>query len=151
MEALKRILILFLLVLAAPMTAGERDQFGRDPAWRGATGSYTLIDFAASWCQPCWKSLPHLVVLAREHPSLRVIVVSVDDRVKGRDLLVERLHLTLPVVWDEKAQIASHYRPEGMPATFIIDPQGKVVYSSVGFSDKGWRALQEFVGKLPAK
>lgn len=142
------LLICFVSLVAVYCSAAERDQYGNEPAWSGATGSYMVIDFAASWCQPCWKSLPHLENLAKSHPSLHVLVVSVDDRMKGRDLLVERLHLTLPVVWDQDARIASHYHPAGMPATFVIDPRGKVVFSSVGFSEKGWKSLEKFVAGL---
>lgn len=148
---MKRVVLatVFVLLFGFPAEAAERDQYGNEHAWSGATGSYTLIDFAASWCQPCWKSLPHLESLAKIHPSLHVVVVSVDDKLKGRDLLVERLHLTLPVLWDEDTRIASHYHPTGMPATFVIDPEGKVVFASVGFSEKGWKSLEEFVAGLP--
>ena len=138
----------FVFLVAFPSEAAERDQYGNEQVWSGATGSYLLIDFAASWCQPCWKSLPHLETLAKKHPSLHVVVVSVDDRMKGRDLLVERLHLTLPVLWDQNARIASHYHPTGMPATFVIDPEGQIVFGSVGFSEKGWKSLESFVAGL---
>jgi thiol-disulfide isomerase/thioredoxin len=137
------------LVCSLSLSAAERDQHGKEHAWAGATGSYTLIDFAASWCEPCWRSLPHLETLAKQHPKLRVLVVDVDETVAGRDRLVEKLRLTLPVVWDEKARIATHYDPRGMPATFIIDKSGKVIYSSIGFNKTTQKALEQFVSKLP--
>ncbi len=129
--------------------AQETDQHGRSHAWKGPSQSYTLIDFSASWCVPCRKSLPRLEALARDTPNLRVLVVSVDDEVAGRDALVADLGLTLPVLWDASYAIAEHHKPAGMPSTVILDPSGVEVFREEGYSEKKWRQLVEFVQKLP--
>lgn len=138
-----------MLALSNPLLSAERDQHGKEHPWSGATGSYTIVDFAASWCEPCWRSLPHLEQLAKEHPELRVLVIDVDETVAGRDRLVQKLKLTLPVLWDEQQRIAKHYDPKGMPATFVVDPSGKVVFSSVGFNKAMFDKLQKFIHALP--
>ncbi len=78
-------------------------------------GRVTVVDFAASWCVPCWKSLPHLEALAQSHPDIQFLVVSVDDREDGRDQLVGRLGLSLPVIWDGGHAIASAFGPKACP------------------------------------
>ncbi len=139
-------LALALLMSAGALMGQEAvDQNGKTHVWKGASDGYTVIDFAASWCRPCWKVLPKLQAFADHHPDVRVIVVSVDDEKKGRDALVERLELTLPVLWDQTHTIARHYQPGGMPATFVLGPDGKIVYQHVGSADEDWNALVAFI------
>ena len=93
--------------------------------------------------------MPRLQTLAKSNPELKVIVVSVDSTREGRDRLVESLELTVPVLWDQDSRIAEHYRPQGMPATFVLDPSGKVIYSHVGSAKRDWEKLVSFVESLP--
>lgn len=145
--ALALALALPSLSAAAATPAAETDQTGKAHEWRGASPGYTVVDFAASWCVPCWSVLPRLEKYAAEHPEIRVLAVSVDDKVAGRDLLVSKLKLTIPVLWDGKHRIAEHYRPEGMPFTVVLDPSGKVVYRHVGSATKEWDAMVSFLAK----
>jgi cytochrome c biogenesis protein CcmG/thiol:disulfide interchange protein DsbE len=136
-----------LLLSTVCLQADETDQRGAAQAWKGKSDRYTVIDFAAAWCRPCWDVLPRLQKYADAHPDVRVIVVSVDDAVKGRDALVEKLRLTIPVLWDSSDRIATHYKPAGMPATFILDPEGVVVYRHVGSGKKEWEEMIAFLEK----
>ncbi len=145
---IRRITLLLVAVLALPpysAIAQELDQHGKTHDWKGASDGYRLIDFAAAWCQPCWKALPRLQSLADSRSEVRVIVVSVDERVRGRDKLVTTLGLTLPVLWDEEHRIAEHYRPTGMPATFVLNPAGDIVYQHVGTGNREWNDMIDFI------
>jgi len=135
------------LPAALPLAAVESDQRGVAHAWEGPSAGYTVLDFAASWCTPCWSVLPRLEKFAVEHPEIRVVAVSVDDEVSGRDLLVSRLKLTIPVLWDERHRIAERYRPDGMPHTVVLDRSGKVVYRHTGSAAKEWDAMVAFLAK----
>ena len=125
------------------------DQFGtaHEPTTPGS--GYTVIDFAASWCKPCWKALPHVQALADSRSDVRVLVISVDQKESGRDRLVEKLGLTLPVVWDQGHRWAAHYDPPGMPTSMIVDQNGKVVYQHVGWSKASWQKLLAELERLP--
>ena len=134
--------------VVATQQGGETDQHGQAHAWKGPSDGYTVIDFAASWCAPCWKSLPKLQGLAAKHPDLRVLVVSVDDEERGRDRLVAALDLSLPVLWDARYAIAEHYAPPGMPATYLLDPAGTVVHQHVGSNDEEWERFARLVAEV---
>ena len=132
--------------------AVELDQHGQPHPWRGRdVERYTVLDFAASWCAPCMTSLPRLQTLSERAPALRFLVVSVDDEVAGRDLLVERLDLELPVLWDGDYAIANHYEPEAMPATYILAPGGEIVYQHTGSDGDDWRELVRRVEQLQSE
>ncbi len=143
------LLVLVGLVSGQVLGAQELDQEGRGHAWKGASGGHTVVEFAASWCVPCRSSLPRLEALAKKHPEIRMLVISVDDEVAGRDDLVESLGLKLPVLWDADYAIAEHYQPEGMPTSVILDPEGEEIYREVGFNDEKWRRLVAFIEALP--
>ena len=138
----------FFLLLTTGLMAGPAvDQFGNKHELINTSG-YTVLDFAASWCKPCWKALPHLQEFANANPNIKVVVVSVDDTENGRDMLVKKLKLTMPVVWDEGHKIAETYNPPGMPTTMILDKDGKIVYSHVGFSTGKWAKFRETLKNL---
>ncbi len=132
-----------LAVSAAPAAPAAEprvalDQDGRGHAWEGPSGRLTLLEFAASWCAPCRKTLPRLEAFARRYPELRVLVVDVDERREDRDALAASLGLTVPMLWDEDHAIAEHYRPEAMPAAFLISPDGEVLDTSLGSRTDEW-------------
>lgn len=145
MRALRIVTVVCVLLISGTAPGGSLDQNGVSQQWKGPSESYTIIDFAASWCLPCWVVLPKLEAYASEHPNVRVLVVDVDDDVSGRDRIVRELKLSIPVVWDESREIAEHYHPEGMPAMFILNPEGEVVHHHVGSSAREWEQMVSFL------
>jgi len=137
------------LVLAVAAGGAEAptavDQHGAPHAWRGPFERLTVLDFAASWCGPCRYTLPRLEAYAREHPEIDVLVVSVDEKVEGRDQLVRSLGLESPVLWDEGHAIARHFEPEALPTTVVLDTEGDEIYRYLGSSERGWEELVAFL------
>lgn len=139
------LLVAAVVILPVSVGAQERDQNGEVHSWKGASGHYRVIDFAAAWCRPCWEALPRLQKFADTHPDVRVIVVSVDERVEGRDKLVKTLGLEVPVLWDEEHRVAEHYQPVGMPATYVLNPAGDIVFQHVGSGIREWDEMVAFI------
>jgi len=142
--------ITWVILLLAP-GATSMDQYGKghDPSRPGS--GYTVLDFAASWCKPCWKALPHVDELARTRDDIGVLVISVDRKLAGRDRLVKKLNLQVPVIWDQGHLWADFYQPAGMPTTMIVDTQGKVVYQHVGWSSEDWQKLLNELNRLTGR
>lgn len=126
-----------------PETPARTDQFGNSHELPGAEGQLTLLDFAASWCAPCRKSMPYLTDLAQRYPDLRLIVIDIDEERSDMQRFIEDLQIELPVVWDEGFALSEHYRPEGMPATLLLNAEGEVIYRHIGFSKKGCKSLEQ--------
>lgn len=142
-----------LLSIAAaavePSTAVDQD--GNVHDWRPQAGAVTIVDFAASWCGPCRDTLPKLQAFADARPEVRVLVISVDESPAGRNSLVAELGLEVPVLWDENHRAAEHYRPGGMPSTFLYDRDGNAVLSYVGSGSEDWEELVRAVDSLTSR
>lgn len=153
MPRLLHLAIPTLLLLAATVFAGEGllrgsagDQHGTVYNLEDLAHGPLVVDFAASWCDPCYQALPRLEALARKYPEVRFVVVSVDETEAGRDQLVHDLGLQLPVLWDEDHKIVEGFAPGGFPATYVFQ-EGRVVYQHVGTDEEGWHELVEAVEK----
>ncbi len=92
-----------------------------------------LIDFWATWCAPCIAELPHVREAFKEFGGdgdFVVISVSLDKTDKPVASFVKKEKLTWPQIVAGPAEqnpIAKQYNVEGIPATFLIDADGKVV------------------------
>ena len=143
---MKLFAVLAALAVAAPLPAVAADD--ALDLLAAPSDTYTVLDFAASWCTPCYRALPRLQALARELPDLRVVVVSVDETERGRDRLVRELDLELEVVWDGDHALISKLAPEAFPATYVLDPSGEVVYSHLGYDPLVFDEFAEVVRGL---
>ena len=138
---------------AAAPVAVLADLDGRQVDLGAMKGKVVVIDFWASWCGPCRRGLPLLQQYADEvkgNDKVAVFAVNVweqckPDEVAGkvRDTW-EKLKLTLPVLLDRDAKLISAYGFDGIPATVVIGPDGKLVSSHMGLD-------QDLVGKLRAE
>ncbi len=86
----------------------------------------TIIDFWASWCEPCQESMPVLndFYQSYKRDGVLVIGVSVDSSEGEADYAARRLGTDFPIVVDPG--LGSAYGVSRIPLTFVIDRQGKV-------------------------
>jgi len=95
-------------------------------------GKVTLIDFWASWCQPCRQENPNVVALYNELHSkgLNIISVSLDnDAAKWKEAIAkDKLSWTnVSNLKEMKDPIAEQYGIQQIPTTFLLDASGKIV------------------------
>ncbi len=96
-------------------------------------GKVTLVDFWATWCEPCKKSFPKYQELYVKYKAsgLEIVAVSVDDEDTKKEIAsFVKTHgdVKFPVAWDDGHKVAECYKPPGMPSAFIIDKQGVVKF-----------------------
>lgn len=97
------------------------------------SGRAVVVDFWASWCPPCRKTLPHLERLGSRYPSLAVVAIAIDEnRGKAVDFLKVR-DSSLIYLHDSKQAVASKYDLGGMPSLFLIDRKGALRYRHDGY------------------
>jgi peroxiredoxin len=109
-------------------------------------GKTVVLNFFASWCGPCKREAPDLESLWRRYRSDGVVVLGVDSgdaRGSARRFLGAH-GVTYPIVFDPGQTLAlGPYSLPGLPVTYVLNPQGRVVGSPVlgPVSDKGYSQL----------
>ena len=97
-------------------------------------GQVVLVDFWATWCEPCRLSFPQYQELASRHgKDLVIVAISEDDEDQGIDRFIEETGASFPVAWDGDKSLAQRYRISTMPTLFIIDKNGLIRYVHTGF------------------
>jgi peroxiredoxin len=97
-------------------------------------GHVVLVDFWATWCEPCRLSFPQYQALSSRHgKDLVVLGISEDDEDAGIDRFIEETGASFPVAWDGDKSLAQRYHISSMPTLFIIDKNGLVRYVHAGF------------------
>ena len=97
-------------------------------------GKVVLLNFWASWCEPCEIEAP---LLQRAQPQLlahgaTVLGVTYRDAAPDSQAFISRFHITYPNLRDRTGGFAAAYGTDQLPESFIIDRQGRVVDLSRG-------------------
>ena len=103
-----------------------------------ARGQVVVVDFWATFCEPCRKSFPKYQELVDKFAGKVVVIgVSVDDpedkSAEDLSAYAEELNVSFPLVWDKTQATAKAYKPPKMPTSYIIDTKGVVRYIHPGY------------------
>jgi cytochrome c biogenesis protein CcmG/thiol:disulfide interchange protein DsbE len=128
------------LALSHPVSRGRRAPSLPTTALVGAPvtlssvqGRPALVDFFASWCEPCVGEAPALERVSRALRG-RATVVAVDWSDSRRYALqfVARFRWTFPVLSDPNGSSGNAYGIEGLPTAFVLDSRGRIVKRLLG-------------------
>jgi peroxiredoxin len=98
-------------------------------------GRVVLLNFWATWCQPCVVEMPSLLELHRDQPGLAVLAVSIDEDADAYSRFLVRHHIDLITVRDPSQGAAKLYHTDMWPETYVIDRQGVIRRKFVGAQD----------------
>src|SRR5690242_5028426 len=100
-------------------------------------GKVVLLDFWATWCEPCRAEIPHFVDLQNKYAAqgLQILGVSMDDSPDPVPAFVKQFKMNYPVVMGN-AKIGEQYGGVlGLPIAFLIDRQGQIRKKHIGATD----------------
>ena len=90
-------------------------------------GKIVVLNFWASWCDPCEREAPALKAVQRDLGNRGTVLGVVKDDSRPDALgFTKRFATTWPNVRDVDGELAREYAVRGLPETFIIDPKGRV-------------------------
>ncbi|MCK3685481.1 TlpA disulfide reductase family protein [Maribellus sp. YY47] len=118
-------------------------------------GKVVWINFFATWCPPCRQELPRLqkevfdkykdnndfvlIILGREHSWDELNKFKADQK------------FTMPFSPDPGRKIFSVYARQNIPRNFIVDKNGNIAYSSIGFNEEDFAKIKSTVSGLLAE
>jgi peroxiredoxin len=97
-----------------------------------------LINFWATWCSFCIEEMPDLVKLQSrlESKGFTVLAVDVGESAEQASSFAKKLGLNFPIVLDEDSSVAQNYGLVGIPVSYLVNSEGKVLGEYHGFSRK---------------
>lgn len=119
------------------------DLEGAEVASDAFEGKLMLLDFWATWCQPCVADLPNLTRLHEQYEQDGLVVLSVsidegDDAAKKVARMIKRRKTRHPVFLDATASPAwASYLVRVVPSQFLVDTEGRIVAQWSGKVDLG--------------
>jgi thiol-disulfide isomerase/thioredoxin len=95
-------------------------------------GKVVLVNFWATWCPPCRKEIPSLTRLQKlfKPEQLRVLAVNIGEDEETVFSFIPDPGFT--ILLDEKSASLRAWQVRGLPATFIVDPEGRIALRAVG-------------------
>ncbi len=113
------------------------DLAGRSHALADYRGKVVLVNFWATWCEPCREEMPSMQRLTA-HLSGRpfaILAVNYGESPARVDEFVKRSALDLPILLDPGQAAARAWRVRTLPASFLVGADGQVRYSVIGELD----------------
>ena len=114
---------------------------------RDLKGHPVLLDFWATWCEPCQIVAPILDRVSRKHRERGLVVVGVNtsDRPGLAPIFARKKGLSYPIVYDSDDEVARRYGVNNLPTLVVINAAGNVVAVQTGIEDEG--SLEDLVNQ----
>ena len=98
-------------------------------------GKVVYLDFWASWCAPCRKSFPWMNELKQRFGSrgLKIIAINLDKERKDSKAFLAATQPDFTIAFDPEGKTAEQYDVQGMPSSYLIDRNGMLHHSHIGF------------------
>ena len=150
---MKRIGIILAIVIAiaawltlhhaAPKQAGSaklapafslKDTAGHPLQLSDYRGKVVVLDFWATWCEPCKQEIPHLIDLQNRYGAqgLQVVGISMDDSEDPVRAFQQQYKMNYPIAVGNEHLADQYGGVLGLPITFVIDKQGQIVARHIG-------------------
>lgn len=126
----------------APLNYTVKDMNGADVQLSSFKGKVILLNFWATWCEPCKEEIPDLVALQKQYKDdIVVLGFSIDDKPEELKQYAAKFQMNYPVlVGAGHENIQEAYGPLfGVPVTVIITRDGKIAKKQSGI-----RTLEQF-------
>jgi peroxiredoxin len=113
------------------------DLDGRRHDLKAHRGKVVLVNFWATWCEPCREEMPSIQRLRARMADKRfaVLMVNVDEPEARVRRYVEEARLDLPIVVDPGKRVTAQWGVKILPATFLVGPDGRIRYRVIGEMD----------------
>ena len=137
--------------IGQPIELSARDLQGKEVDVAAEAGVVRLVDFWATWCEPCRDELPALDALSRELSArgLAVYGVSFDEDGALIAPFLREVRVGFPILWDRGGdQLAPRFQVMRLPTTLVVDRKGVVRFVHEGWTEERGREQRREIEAL---
>lgn len=126
------------------------DPMGNKVMLKNFRGKLVLLNFWATWCDPCREEMPSMERLYRRFKDRGFVIVGVDVKDRRNDALsfLKELKITFPILLDPDGQVGVLYGAWGLPATYLIDAKGIAIARAWGPADWDSPGARQLISEL---
>lgn len=97
-------------------------------------GTPVIINFWATWCEPCGVEMPALQTIYDQYRErgFRLVAINLGETPAAVRHWAQKLGLTFDLVLDKRGDIAAQYHLRGQPSTYILSPAGTITHIFYG-------------------
>ena len=108
------------------------DLQGKSWTLQALRGKVVLVNFWATWCQPCRREMPDLDALYQRFKDQGLVVLAISDEEVGKinELLAEK-KVSYPILLDPGSRVYKLFRLDGIPKSFVYDRDGQLVSQAI--------------------
>ena len=114
-------------------------------------GKVVFINFFATWCPPCRKELPHvqkeIFEIYKDNSDFVMMIFGREQNWKTINEFKDENKFTMPFYPDLNRKIFSKFAKQNIPRNFVIDRDGKIIYSAIGFNEKEFEKLKKGIAE----
>ncbi len=136
--------------LAAPDVAGNLVDVSAQ------SGRVRVVDFWATWCDPCREEMHTLDALLRDGGArgLSIYAVSFDEDVDQVRKFLQQVPVSFPILWDKGGdRYSAFYEIQRLPTTLIVDRRGVIRFVHQGYdasiASETRRAVEQLLAEPP--
>lgn len=130
------ILALMTLVVVGAQAADFKvtDTTGKTHTLSGYKGKWVLVNYWATWCPPCLEEIPDLIALHDTKKNNLVVIGIAMDYKSAKQVtdFADGLLVTYPIVLGTPKIVSQIGPMQGLPTTYLFNPEGKMVAHQVG-------------------
>ena len=111
-------------------------------------GKFVIVNFWATWCEPCiteWPQVDQLAGRLGDRDDVVIVAISMDEKKEDIVPFLEKMGLTqtgVNVLWDPKQNFRARFGTTNIPDTYFVDETGKVLHTYVNV--RKWGAPEAF-------
>jgi len=115
-------------------------------------GKVVLVNFWATWCPPCRREMPSMERLSKRLQGQPFVILAINQQEQADQVFVFTGQLdpapTFPILFDRDSTVSHAWGVLGLPASFIVDKQGRVVYRAMGGRDFDHPEIEQTIRAL---
>ncbi|CEG27701.1 thiol-disulfide oxidoreductase ResA [Bacillus sp. B-jedd] len=111
-------------------------------------GQGVFLNFWGTWCKPCEKEMPYINNQYKQFKDrgVQVLAVNISESNVAVQTFSDRYGLSFPIVLDKDSQVMNAYGVGNLPATFLVDKEGRIVrYHTGQLTEQAVKAFMESI------